>query len=215
MVAGRHMEALEETIAGRHDIHAVTVDVNDRNQIGAFTVRMIAKHPELNVLINDAGIMRREELTSKRDLDEAEQTIAINLLAPIRLTNELISHLISQPDATIVNVSSGLAFVPMSSTPTYNTTKAAIHSYTVSLREQLKGKVEVIELAPPAVQTEFIPGQSTREGYMPLGAFIDETMMLFLQQSTPREILVQRVCFLRWAERNGNFDKAVEMLGTH
>jgi uncharacterized oxidoreductase len=159
--------------------------------------------------------MRREDLSRKRDLHDAEQTVTTNLLAPIRLTNALIDQLVGQADAAIVNVTSGLAFVPMSSTPTYNATKAALHSYTVSLREQLKGRVEIIELAPPAVQTELTPGQSTREGYMPLDAFIDEAMALFLHKPTPKEILVERVGFLRWAERNGNFDKAVEMLGAH
>jgi uncharacterized oxidoreductase len=215
IVAGRRMETLEETIAGRPDMYAVVVDVDDCDQITDFARRVLAEHPALNVLINNAGIMRREDLTRKSDLRDAEQTVATNLLAPIRLTNELIDHLVRQSDATIVNVSSGLAFVPMSSTPAYNATKAAIHSYTVSLREQLKGKVEVIELAPPAVQTELTPGQSTHEGYMPLGAFIDETMGLFLHNPTPKEILVERVGFLRWAERDGNFDKAVEMLGAH
>jgi uncharacterized oxidoreductase len=167
------------------------------------------------VLINNAGIMRSENLTVARDLRDAEQTIVTNLLGPIRLTNALIDHLAGQPNAAIVNVSSGLAFVPLSGTPTYNATKAAIHSYTVSLREQLKGKVEIVELAPPAVQTELTPGQSTREGYMPLGQFIDEAMALFRQQPTPREILVERVGFLRWAERDGRFDQAVEMLSAH
>jgi uncharacterized oxidoreductase len=105
--------------------------------------------------------------------------------------------------------------VPLSSAPTYSATKAAIHSYTVSLREQLKGRIEVIELAPPAVQTDLTPGQSTREGYLPLGLFIDEVMALFRQQPTPKEILVERVGFLRWAERDGHFHQAVEMLSTH
>src|SRR5690606_10623582 len=121
-------------------------------------------------------------------------------------------HPVSQPGPASGNFSSGLAFVPLSGTPTYSATKAAIHSYTVSLREQLKGKVEIIELAPPAVQTELTPGQSTREGYMPLGQFIDEVMALFRQEPTPKEILVERVNFLRWAERDGRFDQAVEML---
>ncbi|TIX79235.1 MAG: oxidoreductase, partial [Mesorhizobium sp.] len=88
-------------------------------------------------------------------------------------------------------------------------------SYTVSLREQLRGKVEVIELAPPAVRTELTPGQSTRDGYMPLSAFIDEAMTLFSREPTPKEILVERVGFLRWAERDGRFDQAVEMLNAH
>ncbi|MFC6487065.1 SDR family oxidoreductase [Nitratireductor sp. GCM10026969] len=215
VVAGRRIDALEETIAGRHDMHAMVLDVEDPQAITAFAERVVAEHPDLNVLINNAGIMRREDLTRSRDLSDSEQTVVANLLGPIRLTNALTDHLAGQPDAAIVNVSSGLAFVPLSATPTYNATKAALHSYTVSLREQLKGKVEIIELAPPAVQTELTPGQSTRDGYMPLDDFIDETMTLFLQKPTPKEILVERVNFLRWAERDGHFDQAVEMLSAH
>ncbi|MGY0554120.1 SDR family oxidoreductase [Vreelandella sp. 2A-K22] len=212
IVAGRRMETLEETIAGHQNMHAMVVDVEDPRAIVAFAEHVIAEHPRLNVLINNAGIMRREDLTSTHDLIDAEQTVVTNLLGPIRLTNALTDHLTSQPDATIVNVSSGLAFVPLSGTPTYNATKAAIHSYTISLREQLKGKVELIELAPPAVQTELTPGQSTRKGYMPLDDFIDEVMTLFHEKPTPKEILVENVNFLRWAERDGHFDEAVEML---
>lgn len=215
IVAGRRQEALEETIAGRDGIHAVTLDIEDPDAILAFARRVVTEHPALNVLINNAGIMRREDLTRTRQLRDAEETIGTNLLGPIRLTNALIDHLAAQPDATIVNVSSGLAFVPLSGTPTYNATKAAIHSYTVSLRQQLKGKVEVIELAPPAVRTELTPGQSTREEYLALDVFVEEVMSLFQRQPTPKEILVERVGFLRWAERDGRFDQAVEMLSAH
>jgi uncharacterized oxidoreductase len=215
IVAGRRKETLEETIAGRDRMHAMALNVEDPDAITAFARRVTAEHPALNVLINNAGIMRREDLTRTRDLGDAEETIVTNLLGPVRLTNALIDHLAGRPNAAIVNVSSGLAFVPLIGTPTYNATKAAIHSYTVSLREQLNGRVEVIELAPPAVQTELTPGQSTREGYMPLEAFIDEVMALFSQKPTPREILVGRVGFLRWAERDGRFDQAVEMLSAH
>lgn len=215
IVAGRRKEALDETIAGHPDMHAMILDVEDPDAIADFTKRVIAEHPGLNVLINNAGIMRREDLTRTRDLHDAEQSIRANLLGPIRLTNALTDHLVSQPDSAIVNVSSGLAFVPLSRTPTYNATKAAIHSYTVSLREQLRGWVEIIELAPPGVRTELTPGQSTRERCMPLGEFIDEVMALFHQQPTPREILVERVSFLRWAERDGHFDQAVETLNAH
>jgi uncharacterized oxidoreductase len=215
IVAGRRKETLDETAAGRDGMHAVALDVEDPDAIVAFARQMVAEHPALNVLINNAGIMRREDLTRTRELHDAEETIATNLLGPIRLTNALIDHLVAQPDATIVNVSSGLAFVPLSGTPTYNATKAAIHSYTVSLRQQLKGKVEVIELAPPAVRTELTPGQATREEYLALDAFIDEAMSLFQQHPTPKEILVERVGFLRWAERDGRFDQAVEMLSAH
>ncbi len=215
VVAGRRRDALEETIGGRDGMHAMTLDIGDACAVEAFGARLLAEHPATNVLVNNAGIMRREDLTGSRDLRDAEETIATNLLGPVRLTNALADHLARRRDAAIVNVSSGLAFVPLSGTPTYSATKAAIHSYTVSLREQLKGRVEVIELAPPAVRTELTPGQSTQEGFMPLGEFIDEVMRLFQQQPTPREILVERVGFLRWAERDGRFDQAVEMLSAH
>jgi uncharacterized oxidoreductase len=215
IVTGRRAAALAETIAGRERMRAMTLDIEDPQAIADFAARIVAAHPALNVLINNAGIMRREDLTRARDLGDAEATIVTNLLGPMRLTNALIDHLARRPDAAIVNVSSGLAFVPLSGTPTYNATKAALHSYTVSLREQLKGRVEVIELAPPAVRTELTPGQSAQEAYMPLDEFIDETMALFGAQPTPREILVERVGFLRWAERDGRFDQAVEMLSAH
>ncbi len=212
IVAGRRMEPLQETIAGRRDMHASIIDVEDPEAITAFAARAVAEHPGLNVLVNNAGIMRREDMTRTRELRDAEQTIVTNLLGPIRLTNALTDHLAGQPNAAIVNVSSGLGFVPLSGSPTYSATKAAIHSYTISLREQLKGRIEVIELVPPGVQTELTPGQSSRAGYMPLDDFIDEAMTLFLEEPTPREVLVERVNFLRWAERDGNFDRAVEML---
>jgi uncharacterized oxidoreductase len=179
IIAGRRKQALEETAAGRERMHAMVLDIEDPDALTAFAGRVVIEHPALNVLINNAGIARREDLTRHRNLQDAEETIITNLLGPIRLTNALIDHLERQPNPAILNVSSGLAFVPLSGTPTYSATKAAIHSYTVSLREQLKGKVEVIELVPPAVQTELTPGQSTREGYMPLGQFIDEVMRLF------------------------------------
>lgn len=215
IVAGRRKEALEETIAGREGMFAVTLDMEDPDAISADAGQLLTDHPSLNVLINNAGVMHREDLTRARDLRGAEMTIATNLLGPIRLTNALVDHLARQADAAIVNVTSGLAFVPMPGTPTYCATKAALHSYTISLREQLKGKVEVIELAPPGVQTELEPGQSSQEGFMPLGEFADEVMAKFGEKPTPGEVLVQRVGFLRWAERDGNFDQALGFLKTH
>ena len=191
---------------------AVVVDVEDPAALTAFATKVVCDYPALNVLINNAGIMRNEALAASRDLKDAEETIATNVLGPIRLTNALIDHLSRQPDAAIVNVTSGLAFVPLASHPTYLATKAAMHSYTQSLRHQLAGKVEVIELAPPAVQTDLTPGQATREGYMPLDDFIGETMTLFERQPTPPEILVERVRLLRNAEAEGRFAETFAML---
>src|SRR5690606_4226844 len=130
----------------------------------------------------------------------------------IHLINALIDHLVGQADAVIVNVSSGLAFVPLAKAPTYSASKAAIHAYTVALRAQLRGLVEVIELVPPAVRTELTPGQAMREGYMPLDEFMEETMGLFRRRPTPEEVLVERVGVLRHAEREGQFSEMVEAL---
>lgn len=212
IVAGRRLEPLEKTIAGRASMHAIELDVESAAGIKAFAGRLLDEHPAVNVLFNNAGIMRMEALDGSRDLGDAEATITTNLLGPLRLTDALIDHLREQPDAAIVNTSSGLAYVPLLAAPTYNATKAAIHSYTVSLREVLKGRVEVIELVPPAVQTGLTPGQETRKGYVPLGAFVDEVMTLFRRQPTPPEILVERVGFLRNAEAEGRFQQTLDML---
>ncbi len=214
IVTGRRMQSLQEAIAGRKDMHAIELDVDDAARVAAFAQRVVAEHPSLNVLINNAGIMRFEDITSSRDLRDAEEEINTNLLAPIRLTNALIDHLKARANAVIVNVSSGLGFVPRTDAATYSATKAAIHSYSVSLRYELEGRVEVIEIVPPAVQTELTTGQSTREGYMPLAEFIDEVMNLFAQTPTPGEILVQRVHFLRAAEREGRFDAVLKAVNS-
>jgi uncharacterized oxidoreductase len=211
IVAGRTRASLDETAAGHANIHTMIVDVGDADDIARFAKKVVEVHPAINVLVNNAGIMRFEDITEERELGDAEATIATNLLGPIRLIDGLIEHLKAQKNAAIINVTSGLAFVPMPRTATYSATKAAMHSYTVSLRAKLEGKVEVIELAPPAVQTELTPGQSTREGYMPLDEFIEETMLGFTADETPQEVLTQNVLFLRNAEAEGRFDKALEM----
>ncbi len=212
IVAGRRLAALEAACAGRPNMHAMVLDIEDPAAIAAFAKRVVAAFPALNVVINNAGIMRFEPLDTARDLDDAAATITTNLLGPIRMTDGLIDHLVSRDDGVVVNVTSGLAFVPLIDAPTYNATKAGLHSYTVSLREVLRGRVEVIELAPPAVQTDLTPGQSTRTGYQPLEAFADEVMALFAQSPTPPEILVDAVKFLRNAEAEGRFDATVTQL---
>ena len=206
IIAGRRQDALDKAIEGRADMHAVAVDVEDPAAITAFAKTVIERFPALNVLINNAGIMRRETIDTARDLPDAEAMITTNVLGPIRLIDALVDHLVARPDSAIVNVTSGLSFVPLIVAPTYSATKAAVHSYTMSLREVLKGKVEVIELAPPGVQTELTPGQATRSGYQPLEEFADEVLALFDEQPTPADILVQRVRPLRFAERDDQMD---------
>src|SRR3990170_8541572 len=167
IIAGRRRDALEQASAGRPNMAAMTIDVDSAQGVADFAGRVLAEHPDLNGLVNNAGIMRYEDIGARRDLADAEATITTNLLGPIRLIDALVKHLARRPDAAIVNVTSGLAFVPLVATATYSATKAALHSYTVSLREALKGKGEGIELAPPAVQTDLTPGQRTAVGYLP------------------------------------------------
>jgi uncharacterized oxidoreductase len=212
IVTGRDAAKLDAAVAGRANMATVALDVTDAEAIAAFAKDIVAKYPALNVLVNNAGIMAPEDASAKRDLAHAEATVATNILGPIRLIDALVDHLAAQDGAAIVNVTSGLAFVPLPGAPTYSATKAAMHSYSVALRVQLEGKVEVIELAPPAVRTDLTPGQSTREGYMPLDAFADEVMGLFAQDPTPEEILVQNVLPLLTAEANGNVPQVLAML---
>lgn len=212
IVAGRRRAALDETIAGRERMHGVELDVESEASVADFAARVLRDFPALNVLVNNAGIMKIEPIDRKRDLADAEATVTTNLLGPIRLIDALVEHLSAQRDAAIVNVTSGLAFVPLVDAAVYCATKAALHSYTVSLRDALKGKVEVIELAPPGVQTTLTPGQENRPGYMPLDAFIEETLAGFATQPTPPEIAVERAKMLRSAEAEGRFEATFQGL---
>ena len=212
IVTGRNAAKLEAAIAGRANMTAVSLDVTDADAVAAFAKDIVARHPAINVLVNNAGIMHAEDVGAKRDLTQAEATVVTNILGPIRLIDAMVNHLAAQAESAIVNVTSGLAFVPFPKARTYSASKAAMHSYSVALRIQLAGKVDVIELAPPAVRTELTPGQSTRETYMPLDDFADEVMALFARQPTPDEIMVQNVLPLRNAEANGTVPQVLAML---
>ena len=207
IITGRRKGALDEVTAANPGMKSAVLDMQDADAIRSFAEELRADYPALNVLINNAGIMRAESL-QEGALEDAEATIMTNLLGPIRLTAALLPLLASQSQATIMTVSSGLAFMPMALTPTYNATKAAVHSYTQSLRYQLKDtSVQVIELIPPAVQTELMgPEQASNPDYLPLGDFIAETMNILGTSPEVTEVLVERVKPLRFAEANGGYD---------
>ena len=207
IIAGRREAVIGEVAAAHPGIKTAVLDVEDAGAVSSFAARLEADYPALNVVIHNAGIMRPETVQTGA-LADAEATVATNLLGPIRLNAALLPHLMVQPQATVMTVSSGLAFVPMALTPTYNATKAAIHSYTQSLRYQLMDTpVQVIELVPPAVQTELMgPQQATNPDFMPLADFITETMHLLAAQPGATEILVERVKPQRFAEANGGYD---------
>lgn len=214
IVAGRRAEPLEEVARAHSGMATALLDVADASAIAPFAARVAADHPELNVVIHNAGIMRAEDMAADGyDASDAEAIIATNLLGPIRLTAALLPHLKSRPRAWIVTVSSGLAFVPLVATPTYNATKAAIHSWSQSLREQLTGTaIDVVEIVPPQVATDLMPGNAENPNSMPLQAYIDEVMSLMEANPNAHEICVERVGFLRQAERRGDYDQVFATL---
>ena len=215
IVTGRRREALDQAIAGRARMAAYVLDVTAADAVTAFAREVLAAHPRLNILVNNAGVYSAEKIGTSRALAHAETMIATNLLAPIRMIDAFIDHLGAQDGAAIINVSSGLAFVPFPAAPTYSATKAALHAYTAAIRPLLKDKVEVIEIVPPQVQTELTPGQSNDPNSMPLDAFADEVMALLQAASTPTEVCVEGVRYFREAEAKGQFDEALQMLAQY
>lgn len=206
VIAGRRRALLDEIAAKHQGMQTAALDVADGEDIGRVAGDLKSAFPALNAVIHCAGIMRRESLAEGK-LSDAEETIATNLLGTIRLTAALLPHLLSQPRATIMTVSSGLAFVPLAITPTYCATKAAIHSYTQSLRYQLGNTaVQVLELIPPYVQTELLgPRQATDSTAMPLKDFLAETMKILKTAPERVEICVERVKPLRFAASSENY----------
>jgi uncharacterized oxidoreductase len=206
IIAGRRKQVLDDTAAANPGMASAVLNIEDAASIRSFAQKLTADFPALNVVINNAGIMRPENvLALSADVADAEAIITTNLLGPIRLTAALLPHLLKQSDATIMTVSSGLAFLPMALTPTYNATKAAIHSWSQTLRYQLKStNVEVIELVPPYVQTELMgSAQAADPRAMPLKDYVAETIEILKTQPNATEVLVERVKPLRFAEHNG------------
>ncbi|NPC97004.1 SDR family oxidoreductase [Nocardioides sp. zg-DK7169] len=205
VIGGRRGELLDQLAAEHPGLGTVQIDTADAKSIEAAAEEVLAAHPDLDVLVTMAGIMRAEDWTTPEGfLATAEATVTTNLLGPIRLVAAFIEHLRSRPEATIMTVSSGLAFVPLEVTPTYNATKAAVHQLTDSVRLQLAGtSVRMVELVPPAVRTGLMPGQETSDVAMPLEDFVAEVVALLEAHPDADEILVENVKPLRYAEARG------------
>ena len=207
IIAGRRRQTLDEVTAANPGMRSAVLDIDSPEAIRSFAAQITRDYPSLNAVIHNAGIMRPEDLKSGA-LDDAEAIVTTNLLGPIRLNAALLPTLLAQPRATIMTVSSGLAFMPMAPTPTYCATKAAIHSYTQSLRFQLRDTaIQVLELIPPYVQTELLGEHQAKDPQaMPLDAFTTEVMSILKNSPQTTEILVERVKPLRFAEKGDNFD---------
>lgn len=212
IVAGRRKALLDQITADHPGIEAIELDVADAKSIVQASELAATRYPDLNVVINNAGIMLSESVLEPESLRGAEESVAINLLGTIRMTYAFLPQLIRKSDGVLINVSSSLAFVPFPIAMTYSATKAAVHAFTEALRIQLaETSVRVVELAPPGVRTTLF-GQESDENAMPLEDFLDETLALLHGDPTAKEIIVERAKFLRTAQATGNYDNALGML---
>ena len=197
IISGRRKHVLEETVAANPGMKYLELDIEDPSGVREFAQKLIRDFPALNVLVNNAGIMKTT-IAGDGPVDEATlvSTLTTNVMGPMRLIGHLIDHLKQQPTAAIINVTSGLAFVPLAPAAVYCATKAAMHSYTQSLRYNLQGtSVKVLELPPPYVQTELTSENANDPRAMPLREFLDETLSVLATDA--EEISVERVKMLR------------------
>jgi uncharacterized oxidoreductase len=214
IVGGRRTDLLDKIAAEHPGLDTVLIDTTDTTSIESAARQVLDRHPDLNVLVTMAGIMRVEDWHQPGSfLASAEEVVTTNVLGPVRLIAAFIEHLQTRPDATIITVSSGLAFTPLAVTPSYNASKAAIHLLSESIRLQYRDTaVKVIELEPPSVRTALVPGQEDNEVAMPLEEFTAEVMALLEAQPDAKELQVERVKFLRYGEARGDYDQVVATL---
>jgi len=183
IVTGRDQNKLDATKAALPAVHIIQSDVSDPSAIATLYERVLAEFPALDTLINNAGIMRNLDMNAPRPLTDVTREIEINFNGPVRMVQQFLPHLKTRSNALLVNVSSGLAFVPLPISPVYSATKAAMHSFTMSLRVQLKGTpVTVVELAPPGTNTPLFYGEFEKEmegqkNVMPVDVLVDKAIL--------------------------------------
>ncbi len=204
IITGRRPKVLKEMTQKHKGMEAFAMDVSSESDVQRLFKAVSKKYPALDAVINNAGLMLWPDFASGERLgDHLYQEIDVNLKGLIRMTAAFLPLLKKQKESTLVNVSSGLAFVPLAPTPIYCATKAAVHSFTDSLRYQLrKTTVEVLELVPPAVKTELgeAPGQPDgKYPRMPLNLFIQETMKAL--ESGKKELVIEKSKFLKMGSR--------------
>lgn len=211
IVGGRRTAVLDQL--RQEGFGTVRIDTTDAESIDAAAGTVIDEFPSLNVLITMAGIMVAEDWHSPDGfLQTAEDTIAANLLGPIRLIAAFTEHLQSRPASTIVTVSSGLASVPLARTASYSATKAAIHALSEAIRVQLVDTtVQVTELAPPLVATGLMDTADNPRA-VPLDQFADDVIALFETEPDAEEILVEQVKLQRYAERRGDYETVFRII---
>jgi uncharacterized oxidoreductase len=205
IITGRREQTLKDFAAQFPGMEIFTMDVAKQDDIKKLYHHVSEKYPTLDVLINNAGIWQNKDFTKPETLDEhLFDELDINLKGLIRMTQTFLPLLSKQSASTLINVSSGLAYMPLSMAPVYCATKAAVHSFSMSLRHQLrKTSVQVIELAPPAVETDLgkVPGKEDEFKYPKLGLepFIVQTMKAL--ESNQTELPIGQSKMLRLGSR--------------
>ena len=218
VIAGRRQKLLDEVTGRNPGMVGMAVDLSDSAAVARFAEDVKRQFPALNVLINNAGIAGLEDYTADTiDTSRAVATIQTNITSVVQLSAALLPTLRSQPQATLMVTTSGLAFVPYPPGPVYSATKAFMHNWLDALRVQLRTtSVEVLELAPPYVQTELGgPQQLSDPRAMPLDAFTKEVVQILENGPMEKgEILVESVRPLRWAEKNGSYETLMDVFST-
>ncbi|WP_330247822.1 SDR family NAD(P)-dependent oxidoreductase [Streptomyces sp. NBC_00562] len=193
----------------RDGLQSVQIDVTDPASVLRARDEVLAAHPDLDVVVTMSGVLLTEELRDPAHITDAENMVATNLLGTIRVIDAFTPHLIGRGAGTFITVSSGIAFLPFPLMATYGATKAAVHSYTESLRAHLAGTgVEVAELVPPAVATPAMA--KLNPAAVPVDDYLDEVMELLAVEPTTREIIAEAALPLRWAERDGTYAELLE-----
>jgi uncharacterized oxidoreductase len=176
IICGRRADKLEEAQASYPELQTYLCDISKEEERISLFEKVTQDYPELNILINNAGIQQYPRFDTIEPWEQTRKEIETNLDAPIHLSMLFSKHLLLQKDAAILNVTSGLAHVPLAAAPVYSATKAALHSFTLSLRHQLANQpLRVIEVSPPHINTDLgVPGTNTAG--LSLDLFADEVM---------------------------------------
>lgn len=219
IIAGRRQQLLDEVAGKNPGITGIAFDAANPASIDQLANEVKQRFPQLNALINNAGIAKMEDYTANPiDIGTALGIVQTNISGVLQLTAALLPTLLAQPAATLMVTTSGLAFVPFPPGPTYSATKAFLHNWLDALRVQLqKTSLEVLELAPPYVQTELGgPQQLSDPRAMPLADYTREVMQILEENRIERgEILVEKVKPMRWAEKEGSYDQILQQMASH
>lgn len=219
IVTGRRQALLYDIAAGRPGLIGMLLDLDDSASLSRLASEVRTCFPELNMLVANAGISRAEDMMAQDwDASTAQSIVETNIMGVLRVTAAFLPILKNRPGATIMATSSNLAFVPRADFPTYCASKAFLHSWLQSLRHQLRNiPVDVLELAPPYVQTELTGSQQSSDPRaLPVAAYVMEVMQLLEAADHPRgEVLVERDRARRWAERDGRYEETFAAMNPH